>query len=116
MKVKDIKLNQWYDISHMSDGIGYIKVKEILWHDKYRVNLVVTQLLYNPRPENENTVLFMGSKIVYNEDISELDNLFSKPVDHPSFMPCIMQFCEDNDVRQPYDEIYEKGWNFKDQQ
>jgi hypothetical protein len=101
MKIKDIKLNQWYDISHMfetPDAVGYMKVKEILYHDKDGVNLVTTQINYTPRSENENTVIYMGSKLFYHADMDELDNLFSKPIDQPNFMPCVKQFCSDNDA------------------
>ena len=112
MEINDIKLNQWYDISHMfeaRDAVGYMKVKEILSQDNNGVNLVTTQINYTPRSENENTVLYMGSKCFFYANDFDMEAMFSKPVDHPNFMPCIMQFCEDNDVRQPSDEIVEKG-------
>lgn len=123
MTIKDIKLNQWYDVSSVSeltgwpgdDNINYIKITEICqgkdWTSDKPVNLVCLQLLYIPGDENTKAYIHMGEVVLYNIELKDIDKLLSKPVDYPSFMYCLTQFCEDNDIRQPYDEIVEKGWS-----
>jgi hypothetical protein len=123
MEIKDIKLNQWYDVSDLqyltgwyNSTVNYIKIKEVIerdddypWYCDCPVNLVCFQLLYIPGDEYKPSSIRMGEDVIYNIEMKLIDKLLSKPVDYPNIMPILTKFLDENEIRRPYDEIFEKG-------
>lgn len=127
MEIKDIKLNQWYDVSDLQyltgwydSTVHYIKIKQVIerdddcpWYCTCPVNLVCFQLLYIAGDKYTSPSIRMGEDVIYNIELEMVDKLLSNPVDYPNFMPVLSKFLDENEIRRPYDEIFEKGWNLK---
>lgn len=113
MEIKDIKLNQWYDVSNLQYLTGwhdstmhYIKIKEVierdddcLWYCTHPVNLVCFQLLYIAGDKYTSPSIRMGEDIIYNIELGMVDKLLSNPVDRPNFIPTLTKFLEANQIR-----------------